>query len=708
MIENMVYEDFKKIYKLHLDAQQEEAVQTIEGPILLLAVPGSGKTTVLISRLAYMIMVRDINPKNILTMTYTNAAPKDMGERFCKMFGKDFAKNLKFITINSLCFSIIKSYNTNNSFSIPSEKELFRILKNICLRYTSENIFITDTDIKDIKRVISYIKNMEINDKDEIINLYLNNEYIYEIYNEYNKYLINNRLMDFDDQLVYAKKILKKHSNILTEYQEKYKYICVDEAQDTSKIQHEIIRMLVGKNNNIFMVGDEDQSIYGFRAAYPEALLRFKENYKNAKVLLMETNYRSTKEIVNASNSFIKRNIDRYDKNMITNNPNGEKITIYNVNSVLDQYLKVLSIAVKETETAILYRNNETAIALISILMDWKIESYYVKELESSFFTDKIVVDIIDIFKFANDLTNTESFKNIYYKINFYIEREMMEDIVYYSRKYNADIFDSIYNGIHMNESRKKELLRKKALLLKLNKLPIQNGIDFILQELGYIKYIEKNNKKVTDNTYISKINTLKIIGKDCNNINEFINKLKKLENRVIQGNKNENANIILSTIHSSKGLEYDKVHIIDVFDNVLPSIDCSNIDNKKEYYEERRLFYVAMTRAKKKLNLYNVTDKKCSFIEEIDSIINNKTHINTIDEEIYNNQNYIFTIGENVYHEKFGEGKVIKVDAKIVTVKFKNVKYGEKNIIISMGKIKKMVRKIKNSYTQNRLYSKC
>ena len=314
--------------RIVLNAQQSEAVKTVEGPVLLLAVPGSGKTTVLVLRLGYMILNCGIKPENILTVTYTVAATRDMAQRFAGYFGAELAERLEFRTINGICAKIIAYYSRmigKKPFElVTDEKSTAGILTQIYQQV--EQTWPTEADLRNVRTLITYIKNQMLTEKEiralgkqkgsplRAADCDIN---IAAIYERYNHWLRDQHLMDYDDQMVYALTILRKVPQVLEYFQEQYRYICVDEAQDTSRIQHTIIALLASKHDNLFMVGDEDQSIYGFRAACPEALINFEREHRGAKVLLMEQNYRSGSGIVRAADRFIQRNTLRHAKHMI-------------------------------------------------------------------------------------------------------------------------------------------------------------------------------------------------------------------------------------------------------------------------------------------------------------------------------------------------------------------------------------------------------
>ena len=332
-------ESFLKKYTPGFSSQQIQAVTTVDGPVLLLAVPGSGKTTVLIARIGYMIYVKNIDPRSILVMTYTTAAADEMKKRFAKRFGQELADYITFKTINALCYLIINRYSRYYShhqvFTLVQENQTGQFLRRIYQKYTNE--YTTDSILKEIRTGITYVKNMMLEDN-EIKELKFSFDHFDDIYNDYLSEMKKHKWMDYDDQLVYARLFLMRVPDLLKDYQQRFMYFCMDEAQDTSRIQHEILHLLAEKSQNVFLVGDEDQSIYGFRAAYPQALLHFTENWENAKVLLLEDNYRSTGNIISAASDFISRNMFRHFKSMKAVRQEGEQIHIIEVSGRSGQY----------------------------------------------------------------------------------------------------------------------------------------------------------------------------------------------------------------------------------------------------------------------------------------------------------------------------------------------------------------------------------
>lgn len=608
--ESEIYKSFREKYGVKLNQQQERAVQAVDGANLLLAVPGSGKTTVLVVRLGYMIICKGIAPNKILAMTYTTAAAEDMRKRFSSLFGSELGNKIQFKTINSICYRIIQHY-AKQPFRQLDKNEKARIIKNIYQEINQE--YPTESDIIETEVAIGYIKNMMLSD-DEIAMLEVSVPNHSQIYIKYRETLRQKKVMDFDDQMIYAYQILRRYPAILYEFQSQYKYICVDKAQDTSKIQHKIIQMLAG-TNNIFMVGDEDQSIYGFRGAYPKALLNFRKEYRNPFTLMMERNYRSTEEIVNTAQKFIANNLNRNKKTMVTNRGHGELVKRVSFTSRSDQYKYLLDVAKKKNEkTAILYRDNDNAIPLMDLLFRNKIP-FRALQIKTIFFTNKIVEDIKAFMKLAINLYDTESFMKIYYKCGYGFNKKTAEWTCKNSRWNRMSVPDALKKQLERWPSLYDKAEEFESFLRELKELETTDAIDFICAN-GYRRYLEKNSM---DN---GKVDLLQILAEQEPEQELFLKRLDQLPKMIENNSSKNDSNIILSTVHSSKGLEYDTVYIMDVYDGVFPSADINGIyeatDTMNKYQEERRLFYVAMTRAINKLYVLTVDNTRTTFADEI------------------------------------------------------------------------------------------
>ena len=416
-------------YGKQLTSQQLEAVESVEGPVLLLAVPGSGKTTVLVTRIGYMILCRNIPAENILVLTYTIAATKDMGQRFESIFGAELAEDVEFRTINGICAKVIQKYAAATGKEpfelLTEEKETNRIVNDILVDILPE--YPTESDVRTARTWITYCKNMML-ENDEIMEIGEREDLpLLEIFERYNQVLRSNRLMDYDDQMIYAYEMLLRDFSLLEYYRNRFRYICVDEAQDTSRIQHEIIALLAGVNGNLFMVGDEDQSIYGFRAAYPEALLNFEKTHSKAKVLVMNLNYRSNATIVRMADRFIQSNEFRHKKNMQAVRGAGSDVRFVELKSRGNQYNYLLKVAQDCThETAVLYRLNESCLPLVDLL-DRNHIPFRIKGMEMTFFSHRVVQDVCNMMRFARDPYNTDLFMKVYYKFQSFLRRNQAE-----------------------------------------------------------------------------------------------------------------------------------------------------------------------------------------------------------------------------------------------------------------------------------------
>ena len=408
---------FETAHLAALNDQQRAAVEAVNGPVLLLAVPGSGKTTVLITRLGYMTEVCGIAPETILTMTYTVAATQEMRARFAARFGGELAARLEFRTINGVAARIIALYSRMYGRTPPelirNESETTPLLMRLWQDTNHE--YPAESTVKDLRTAITYIKNMALTDE-EIEGLETDLASLPELYRRYQAALKRAGQMDYDDQMVFALQILRAAPQVLAYFQQRYKYFCVDESQDTSKIQHEIIRLLAGRSLNLFMVGDEDQSIYGFRAAYPQALMDFEKTYPGAQILLMEQNYRSTEPILEAANRFVARNRYRRPKTIAPTQGPGAPLQIVTVPRRADQLPFLFETAQHcDTGTAVLFRNHESALPIID-LCERRGIPYACKAVDQTFFTNKIVRDVTDIFTLAAHPADGEAFLRCYYK----------------------------------------------------------------------------------------------------------------------------------------------------------------------------------------------------------------------------------------------------------------------------------------------------
>ena len=598
------FEIFKQSYQIKLNPQQEQAVVRTQGQSLLLAVPGSGKTTVIICRIAYMLRVLQIDPGAILTLTFSRMGARDLKARYRKMFGESQAETLHFSTIHSFALGVIRHYersyhrraHTVLGNTTPVIRELYRQLYQ---EHPGE------IELSEICQRIGFCKNMMLT-TDEIKLLPPLEVDFLAIYEAYENHKRKEQLMDFDDILKYAWGLLKKYPEMLAFFQSQYPYIHLDEAQDTSKIQFKIIELLTGETGNLFMVGDEDQSIYGFRGAFPESLLAFKETWPQGEVLLMETNYRSTRQIVDKANAFIKLNHERYQKEMTVPDNSvftGVPIAREWVKSSEAQYRLIIEAIRREgKEIAVLYRNNESAIPLVDLLDEAGIP-YQIKEHSPLFFSHFLIKDIRLFYQFAGNPGDLDLFTQVYYKMDAAISRDTINQLGQ-QLKPGENAFDALARISGERAWQVKRLKDLKAGFKKLKTASPQKGIEMILDDLGYRSYLNfRISSGQSEESIEQKLAVLKILGGREANFPEFFDKLERLSEKLQEPptRKTKIPRVTLSTLHSSKGLEFEKVFIIDATEGQIPNV-ANTPEDAKAYAEEVRLFYVGATRAKQEL----------------------------------------------------------------------------------------------------------
>ena len=611
----MTRSEFDRKYTSQLNPQQLAAVHAVDGAVLLLAVPGSGKTTVLVTRLGYMLCCCGISPVAILTMTYTKAATKEMQKRFVRLFGQDCPQVPEIRTINGVSSKIIdfyaRTHGSGNAFTVvENEGELAKIVSDLYRELSGE--FATQSVIKELRKGIAYVKNMMLG-KEDLGELDTGFDQFPELYAQYNLALRQRHWMDYDDQMIYAKTILENYPDILAHFQDAFPYICVDEAQDTSKIQHAIIQLLARKTGNLFMVGDEDQSIYGFRAAYPDALMQFEQTYPKARVLLMEENYRSTPEILHLANGFIRKNTDRRPKTVRPTRVSGANVHLISAADRTAQYAWLLDMAAHcDGQTAVLYRNNDSALPLID-LMERQGLPFRCRQMDDTFFTHRLVADLLDIIAFANDRRNTEAFLRIYYKIGCGITKKAAEYACEACQHSGKTVLEELLTFSPLSQYARDSAAGLMDLLPQLLEETAARGLKRIWTELRYKDYVEQ--QQLDGN----KFEILTLLAEREADLNTLVARLDYLRMLVSAPPEPSSEGLILSTVHSSKGLEYETVYLLDVLDGILPAVtEPKGPEEERRYQEERRLFYVAMTRAKDHLYLFSCLDRSSAFIREL------------------------------------------------------------------------------------------
>ncbi len=649
-----VKEDFfvrkKNEIGISLNEVQLKAVLQTEGPLLLLASPGSGKTTTIMMRIGYLIQEKGVDPSRIKAVTFSRASANDMKERF-KRFFPDIPP-VDFSTIHSFAFEVVREHfrKTRTSYQIiegdmdlegkeafdsnnpPLHKKI--ILRNLFKSIVGENI--TDDQLDDLTTYISFIKNKMIpSDKWSLVKVDVPEaKRLLHEYEAFKKSGSSKLLLDYDDMLTIGNEVLEGDKELLRKYQHRYDYVLTDESQDSSMVQHAMIEKLVREHGNLCVVADDDQSIYSWRGAEPSYLLNFKQVYPNAVTLFMEQNYRSSRDIVNVANQFIKRNKNRYNKNMFTKNQSHKSIKIrsltdyiYQAKYLVQEIQKIENLA----EVAVLYRNNSSSIALMNEF-DRAGIPFYMKDADNRFFSHWVVEDILNFMRMTFTDRRPDILEKIHLKFNGYITKQQMAAVKEIGN--NQSVFDNLLKYVQLQNYQVKQLKSSKETFQQMRGMPPLHAIRVIRDRLGYEKALEKMCERLgfRKEYLIGILNTLEEISDTLETMEEFASRLKHLESvlKTAKSRKGQNA-VTFSTFHSAKGLEFERVFMIDLIEGIIPSSDeCKMGSADSDAMEEAtRLFYVGMTRAKKHLELivYRKRDEEktteSQFVTDVRNIMN-------------------------------------------------------------------------------------
>lgn len=542
--------------------------------------------------------VAGVQPENILTITYTRAAAKEMKERFAKKFATE--RMPAFSTINSFCLSVINTCAKEKYIHVPKlVPNNESIVRAIAAKMLPE--YPSDSQVRSLAQKVCKVKN-KLMTFQEIEAIEENSLDFSAFYQAYKLYMSEHDLMDFDDQLLMANDLLDEYPDILQRAHEKFRYVSVDEAQDTSYVQHLIVQKLVGRNGNIFMVGDEDQSIYGFRGAYPAALLDFQSNYNEPCILRMETNYRSDRNIVSAANQFIKLNTRRLDKNMRAQSQKDGAIVVTCIDR-MEQQAELLLERIRnqkpDESLAILYRNNDSAIPLINLLQMNGIQ-VQTRDATGTFMTNYVIRDLLDFMLLALNPADTTAFGHLYYKMGLYMKGVTAKRIIEAVEEGECrNVFSAAmkFAGGKGYAWKIECLPRDFSDLAK--KKPVE-AIDYILFVLDYWNnWLTKKIDAGASEQFIRlRISILKMVAEKYSTIPDFLAALKN----ITEYKGCEDSNVTVTTIHSSKGLEFDKVILIDMVSGIIPGdSDDRDADDDEE---DARAFYVGATRARHELEI--------------------------------------------------------------------------------------------------------
>lgn len=672
-------------YLNNLNQEQLEAVKTVEGPVMVFAGAGTGKTKTLISRIVYMVKECNIRPFNILAITFTKKATNEMRERLATLLEND-AKLVHISTIHSLCAMILRRHapklGYSRNFEVIDEDDQIKVINEVYKNNDVNKKMLTPRVA--IKNIGDY-KNGSCT---ELLGL------LTKVYEDYQVYLKENNMVDFDDLLMLTNQLFDENPDVLEFYQNEFKYVLVDELQDTNAVQYEIVNKLVRKNQNIFAVGDDDQSIYSFRGAKIENMIKFKEDYPNAKIIKLVQNYRSTNMILKGSNALIKNNKIREPKELFSKNEGSKNDVIVQEAYYYEDEIRYVTNEIatlinhhgyKYSDIAVIYRNGALSrnfeLSFIQDRIPYNIYGSF------AFLKRKEVKDMISYLRFIADPTKMIHFKRIINVPSRGVGEKTINKLFEYMKEYNCDILQSIdIFKEHNNTSKTDALVEFKETVTKLHNelmsMPLPDFFELMLERSGYLKMLEEEAE-------YDEINRI-------DNVREFKSILYQLENdalnreltraEIIEIGLDEllldtsiiddhaKDGVVLSTIHSVKGLEFRAVFLVGFEEGIFPAVR-EDVDME----EERRVAYVAVTRAKEKLYItcasrrliYGrmVRNPKSRFLmeylkaEEIAKAVEEKNTNVVSPGEI--------EIGSRINHKFFGNGLVIAKDDFYVQILF-------------------------------------
>lgn len=694
----------------NLNDKQKEAVLYNDGPLLIIAGAGAGKTKTLTSKIAYIIDEHLATPYNILAITFTNKAAKEMRDRLYLLIG-DEAKKLQVSTFHSFGLKLLREnyelLGYDRNFVIMDSDDSLTVVKKI----------IKDLDYdpkiynpKAIRNKISSCKNELISAK--AYERYAVSDYeqvIQKVYEKYEKKLQKNNSVDFDDLLILPIKLFREHQDVLEKYQNLYQYVLIDEYQDTNQAQYILTKMISEKNRRITCVGDDSQSIYSFRGANYKNILNFENDYKDAKTILLEQNYRSTGNILDAANQVIKNNRDRKDKNLWTNKGPGEKIKYYRAYNERDeaQYVirkikELVNRNVEYKDIAVLYRTNAQSRVVEEEMLKENlpyrvIGSFY-------FYSRKEIKDLIAYLRLIHNSKDNISLLRVINTPKRGIGLKTIENLTIKADTEGISIYDAIESGKELEFKKTIEKLKSVAEDLTLTEL-----IDKVLDASGMKKELE-SEQTLEAEVRLENLEEFKSITKAFEekegliSLEDFLLEISLVSD--VEEYKDDPNRISLMTVHSVKGLEFDHVFVVGMEEGLFPHMN--SLMENVALEEERRLCYVAITRARDDLHLVNARRRTLfgkeqvnpvsRFISEInpdlletnvkDEIPKKEEKIDT--KEMFREEDVDYKVGDFVYHETFGTGKVVEVTNTLVSVAFKHP-HGIKKLMKNHKKLSKI-----------------
>ena len=693
-----------------LNDKQKEAVLYNEGPLLIIAGAGAGKTKTLTTKIAYLIEERHVSPYNILAITFTNKAAKEMKDRLFKIVGNDIKK----LTVS-----------TFHSFGLKLLRENYERLgydKNFVIMDSDDSLTVVKKIIKDmgydpkiynpraIRNKISSCKNEMMSPS--MYERYAVSDYekvVKEIYEKYETKLQRNNSVDFDDLLLLPIELFRKNPDLLLEYQDIYKYILIDEYQDTNEAQYILTKLLSERHRNITCVGDDSQSIYSFRGANYKNILNFEKDYKDAKIVLLEENYRSTSNILDAANNVIKNNKQRKDKNLWTSRGVGEKIKYYRAYNERDeaQYVirkikELINKNVEYKDIAILYRTNAQSRVMEEEMLKENLPYRVVGSFY--FYSRKEIKDLIAYLRLIHNSKDNVSLLRVINTPKRGIGLKAIEKLTTKADNESISLYEAIDGGKELEFKNLIERLKEVS-----NDLTLTELIDKVLDSSGMREELE-SEKTLESEVRLENLEEFKSITKAFEeqeglvSLEEFLLEISLVSD--VEEYKDDPNRISLMTVHSVKGLEFDHVFVIGMEEGIFPHMN--SLMESSEVEEERRLMYVAITRAKDDLHLVNARRRTLFGKEQINPISRFISEIpqslietNKEDElpkkeekievgEMFREEDVDYQVGDFVYHETFGTGKVVEVTNTLVSVAFRHP-HGIKKLMKNHKKLSKV-----------------
>lgn len=689
-----------------LNDRQREAVMHIDGPCLVIAGAGSGKTKVLTTRIAHLIE-SGISDYNILAITFTNKAAKEMRERLNVLV----PDNRVFVgTFHSFGLKIIREnlehLGMNKNFTILDSDDVLSLIKKIM---KEKNIDVKEVSPYYVRSKISFIKNELLVESE--LDRYFNtpvDKQVVEIYHEYDRVLRRNNSVDFDDLLVLPVKLFRGNKEVLDKYQEHYKYILIDEYQDTNEVQYKMSKLIGSKYQNIFVVGDANQSIYSFRGANFRNILNFESDYTNATVIALEQNYRSTKNILDAANSVIKNNKERKDMELFSDLGTGVKVKYlrsydekHEITLIADEIKRLMQEGYKYSDIAIFYRTNAQSRNVEEVMLK---NNFPYKVFGSFYFYNrKEIKDLLCYLRLINNTNDDISLRRIINVPKRKIGNKSVEALEEYATRMELSMFDAIDSGKELEFKNLIRELQNDALNLSLTEL-----IDDVLEKSGMKRELEEE-KTLDSELRLENLMEFKSITASFEartgsvNLGDFLDEISLVAD--ISEHEESDDVLTLMTLHSAKGLEFPIVFIIGMEEGIFPHSNAF-IEGEEGIEEERRLCYVGFTRAKERLYLTNAKKRmlygKTSqnppsrFISEIDDALIETSNMSIKEEkvidksEMYSDEVTEYKKGDVVMHTIYGKGVVIDMDDKFVSVAFAR-NFGVRKLMKNHKSLKKM-----------------